>query len=128
MTLLTRDQLLTPVERKIVRVDLSELGEDCHVFVQGMTAKGRSHFERQFAGKSERASERRMAEIRERLMIACVCDGEGNRLLNKDDVEALGQQAASVVELIVDACQKVCGMSSDDVETLAENSEGIQAQ
>ena len=39
------------------------------------------------------------------------------------DVEALGKQSIQIIERIVNVAQKLCGMSSEDVEQLAGNSE-----
>jgi aminopeptidase-like protein len=88
-----------------------------------MTAKDRSRFETQFQLSSGKSNTRKLKEIRERLVVACLCDEEGVLLLQDSDVDAVGAQPAAVVERIVDAAQKVCGMSNNDVEDLAKNSE-----
>ena len=121
MSSLSREAFLRPAKVNVVEVPVPELGGS--VYVKGMTAKDRSRFETQFQLSSGKSNTRKLKEIRERLVIACLCDEEGVLLLQDSDVDAVGSQPAAVVERIVDAAQKVCGMSNNDVEDLAKNSE-----
>jgi hypothetical protein len=121
MSSLSREAFLRPAKVNVVEVPVPELGGS--VYVKGMTAKDRSRFETQFQLSSGKSNTRKLKEIRERLVIACLCDEEGVLLLQDSDVDAVGAQPAAVVERIVDAAQKVCGMSNNDVEDLAKNSE-----
>lgn len=121
MSSLSREAFLRPAKVNVVEVPVPELGGS--VYVKGMTAKDRSRFETQFQLSSGKSNTRKLKEIRERLVVACLCDEEGVLLLQDSDVDAVGAQPAAVVERIVDAAQKVCGMSNNDVEDLAKNSE-----
>jgi hypothetical protein len=121
MSSLSREAFLRPAKVNVVEVPVPELGGS--VYVKGMTAKDRSRFETQFQLSSGKSNTRKLKEIRERLVVACLCDEEGVLLLQDSDVDAVGAQPAAVVERIVDAAQKVCGMSNNDVEGLAKNSE-----
>jgi hypothetical protein len=124
MSSLSRDAFLRPAKVQIERVEVPEL--DGHVFVKGMTAKDRSRFESQFQLSSGKSSKRKLKEIRERLVVACLCDEAGTLLLTEEDIAAVGDQPASVVERIVNSAQKVCGMTDDDVESMAGNSDETQ--
>lgn len=118
---LTRDQFLKPVEIPREEVQLPELGGS--VWVKGMSAADRSRFEKEFQTASGKSSKRRMAEVRERLVVACVCDENGNNILTTADVEDIGKQSIQVIERIVNVAQRLCGMSNEDVEQMAGNSE-----
>jgi hypothetical protein len=118
---LSREAFLKPVKVPTEVVNLPELGGT--VTVRGMTARGRSEFEKQFQTASGKPSKMRQAEIRERLVVACCIDGDGNPLFTDADVEQIGKQSASIVERIVDVAQRLCGMSSADIEDIAKNSE-----
>lgn len=118
MATITREQFLQPVKRPMEKVDLPEFGEGQHIFVSGMTAKERNEFDKQFQTGKRGAD---LSEVREKLVVAAACDENGNRLFTWEDVQALGTQSAHVVERIVNAAQRVCGMSNDDVEDLAGN-------
>lgn len=106
-----------PVEEVL----LPELGGS--VFVKGMTAKDRTAFEKQFQTPSGKPNKVRIAEIRERLVVATVCDENRNPLFTEADIPAIGEQSAAVVERLVSVAQRLCGMTNQDVESLAGNSE-----
>lgn len=118
---LSREAFLRPAKVNVVEVPAPELGGS--VYVKGMTAKDRSRFETQFQLSSGKSNKRKMQEIRERLVVACLCDADGELLLTEADIEAVGKQPAPVIERIVEAAQAVCGMSNRDVEDIAKNSE-----
>ena len=118
---LTREELLAPVPVVIEKVEIPELNS--HVWVKGMTAAGRTRFERQFKAETEAKSNRRQQEVRERLVVACCCDESGVLLFSIEDVKALGKQSLAIVERIVLAAQKLIGLTDEDVEELAKNSE-----
>ena len=121
MSSLSRDAFLRPAAVEIVEVPAPEMGGS--VYVRGITARDRSRFETQFQLSSGKSSKKRMQEIRERLVVACLCDADGELLLTEADIEAVGKQPAPVIERIVEAAQAVCGMSNRDVEDIAKNSE-----
>lgn len=118
---LDKTAFLKPVPVDLVEFEIPELGGS--VFIRGMTVVERSKFERQFRTRKGDTNERKMNEIRQRMLIACVCNSDGQQLLNEADVEAIGKQRADIVERLVNAAQIACGMSTDDMEDLVKNSE-----
>lgn len=120
---LDKSAFLKPVPVDLVEFEIPELGGS--VFIRGMTVVERSKFERQFRTRKGDTNERKMNEIRQRMLIACVCNSDGQQLLNEADVEAIGKQRADIVERLVNAAQIACGMSTDDMEDLVKNSETI---
>lgn len=120
---ITREQLLTPVEVSKEKVEIPELGG--HIWIKGMTAAGRSRFERQFQSATGKSSVRKISEIRERLVIACACDENGKSLFTEEDIKSLGKQSIGIIERIVNAAQRICIMTDEDVEALAKNSEEV---
>lgn len=123
MTYATRDMLLKPVERPSEIVELPELGEGVSVIVTGMTARERSEFDQQFVSRKGEPMKKRIAEGRERIVVACCRDEEGNRLLTHEDVSQLGKQSCSVIERIVNVAQRLSGMTKDELENAVKNSE-----
>ncbi len=118
---LTREQFLKPAPILREEVDIPELGGS--VFIHGMTAKERSSFERQFQTPSGRPNRVRQQQVRERLLVACCRDEGGAVLFSEEDIDAIGQQRGDIIERLVNVAQRLCGMTGDDVETLAKNSE-----
>ena len=122
MAILNREAFLKPANVQQDTVHIPELGGD--VIVRGMTARTRSQFESQFSTSAGKPIPSRQKELRERLVIACCVDESGNALFTGEDVEMLGNLPATIMEPLVDAAQKVCGMRK--VEELAKNSDGDQ--
>lgn len=116
---LTRDAFLKPAEIPMEEVPIPELGGS--VWIKGMTAKGRAEFERQFQTGSGKQHKGRIGEVRERLMVACCCDKDGNQIFQTDDVAAIGLQRVDIIERCVNVAMRLCGMSETDVESLAKN-------
>lgn len=126
MTYATRDMLLKPVERPTETVELPELGEGVSVIVTGMTAKERADFDNQFTSRKGEPMLKRVAEGRERLVVACCRSENGSKMFTTDDVAQLGKQSVIVIERIVKAAQRVSGIGEDDLEEAAKNLEGTQ--
>lgn len=118
---LDKAAFLTPVPVDLVEFEIPELGGS--VYIKGMTVVERSKFERQFRTRKGDTNERKMNEIRQRMLIACICNADGQQLLNEADVEAIGKQRADIVERLVNAAQIACGMSTDDMADIVKNSE-----
>jgi hypothetical protein len=120
---LDKAAFLTPVPVDLVEFKIPELGGS--VWIKGMTVTERSKFERQFRTRKGDTNERKMNEIRQRMLVACVCNADGQQLLTDADIEAIGKQRADIVERLVNAAQIACGMSTDDMEDIVKNSETI---
>ncbi len=90
-----------------------------------MTAQQVTAYQRQFTLSSNKPNLKRQAEQRERMLIACCVDEQGNPLFTDADIAALGAQPSTVIEPIFDACLEVCGhLKGDDS---AKNSDGNDA-
>ena len=122
MPVLNREAFLKPATVQQDTVHIPELGGD--VIVRGMTARTRSQFESHFSTAAGKPIPSRHREMRERLVIACCIDEDGNALFTAEDVETLGNLPATIIEPLVDAAQRVCGMTK--VADLAKNSDGDQ--
>jgi len=121
---LNRETFLKPIEVPQEKLYVPEL-ED-HIWVKGMTAADRGKFEKTFETPAGTKSKRKMREIRERLIIACVCNEDGTALFTEDDIEAIGRQPITMIERIVVFAQKLSGFSVDEVEAMAKNSDGTE--
>ena len=122
--ILSREQLLTPREVPIRKVELPALGG--FVWVKGMTAKERGQFEKSFDNIDGTKNKKRVSEVRERMVIICACDEDRTPMFTIRDLEALGKQEINTIEKIVIVAQELCGMSDGDIEELAGNSDGIE--
>lgn len=112
------EQLTKPTSLPEQDVPVPELGGN--VRVRGMSVKARTEFENSFRSKGGKPIRARQLEVRQRLIVATVIQPTG---LTVAHVEALGQQNAGAIERIVNVAQELCGMTNDDVEEIAKNSE-----
>jgi hypothetical protein len=126
VTYATREMLLKPIERPSEIVELPELGEGVSVLVTGMTAKERSDFDTQFTSRKGEPMPKRVAEGRERLVVACCRNEASEKLFTTDDVVQLGKQSVVLIERIVKAAQRVSGIGENDLEDAAKNLEETQ--
>lgn len=111
-----RALLLSPAEARSEIVDLSDLADGAKVVVKGMTAKEKGVFDLQFVknGQPDLAKQRQM---RERLIVACCFDEDGNKLFTIEDVAILSQQAIHIVDRLYEAADRVnSGMTAEQFE------------
>lgn len=101
---------------KLVRVDVPEWGE--YVNVRVITADERDHLE--VRAKSGRIG------LRAFFAAMCVCDDDGKDLFDNTDIEWLGKKSAAALDRILEAGQRLNGLTDDAVKELEKNSETIQ--
>ncbi len=127
MAFLTREALLKKRSRRTKTVRISANHPDPElagksVVVRSMSARERADFESQFAHpKTGKTRLDRAAEIRERLVVATVIDESGNALFTDDDIAALKEVDAAILESIVKASQELNDISEDDLKDLEKN-------
>jgi len=103
-------------------VPIPEFGEGMVIPVYGMTAGERSRYEKGFMTKGGKTNDEKLIEFRQRLVVSCCRDDEGNAIFTEADVALLGKKSASLMERIVDTCQRLSGMSKQDIEETIKNS------
>ena len=103
---LSRDAFLKPVEAPREKVHIEALGGS--VWVYGMTVRERSVFEKQFHNaKGQRTA--KFPELRERTIVQCVRNDDGSPMFTVDDIPALGNQFACIIEPLFDAANRLSG-------------------
>ena len=103
-------------------VPIPEFGEGAVIPVHGMTAGDRSKYEKGFMSKGGKTNDEKLIEFRQRLVVACCRDDDGKQIFTEADVVAVGKKSATLMERIVDACQRLSGMSKQDIEETIKNS------
>lgn len=125
MALLTREMILAmgDLPRESVAVMDWDGGE---VLVQGLTAAQRDKFEADSMTQQGKDFKLNMRNIRARLVALCVVDENGQRIFSDSDVQALGQKSARALARVFEVAQRLSGLTNEDVEELAKNSDGGQ--
>ena len=110
-----REQILETNDLPLEAVEVPEWKTT--VYMRGMTAIERDHWELSIY----EAKGIKMENIRARLVVLTICDENGNRLFNDDEVEKLGKKNAKVINRLFEIAQRLSGIGSKDVEELGKN-------
>ena len=124
MTLTTRGELLGLTKRRYKTIEIPEL--ELTFRIHSLTAREKSEYETALLTKTGRSvSRERLTDASRRLMVLCLVDDNGDRLLEPADVGTLSQLDAIVASKIYDECQSHCGFGDDDIEEIVKNSERV---
>ncbi len=122
---LSREQILGIVDFKVEEVDVPEWGGTVHV--KSLNGKGRDAFE----GSRVRIKDNNKMEMvydntRARLLSMTLCDDAGKLLFSEEDVEALGEKNAAVLDRLFDVAQRLSSLRPVDVEQKVKNFVAVQ--
>lgn len=126
MGLLSKEQIWAAGDLVTKDVPVPEWGGE--VRLRSLTGAERDQYEADSikTGKGGRR-EHNLSNLRARLIALCAIDDNGNPLFTRGDVMRLGQKSALALERLFDEATKLNGMSDEDVEELAGNSESGQS-
>lgn len=125
-TLLTADLLrsIRPV-LETRRVQVAEFGEGVEVVVSEMTAAERDAWESSIFKPGKRGGQMRRTNFRATLLVRCLVDDQGNRLLKDSEASVLGRLGAQVISRLWDIAAELNGISGDDEEELLGDKDGF---
>jgi hypothetical protein len=86
--------------------------------VRGMTGRERDAFELGLVKRTGKKVEYAPQNIRARLVAFCCVNEDGSRVFSDDDVEALGNAPADVLDPLYSSAQKLCGIREEDADEL----------
>ncbi len=119
--LLNREQVLQADDLKYEDIDVPEWGEGAQVRVRRLSGSERDAFEASLTSGVGKDTKMNLANLRARLVAKSAIGEDGRRLFTDDDVRALGRKSSAPLDRLFEACQKLSGLSNEDVERLAEN-------
>ena len=118
-----RDLFVRPSARRYHAFDVPDFGR---VRIQSLTEREAAAYQAGFLNKRGEPAINRIAEMRRKLIALCVVDGDGNRVLDDHDADAIGNGDSAVMARIQEEIEDhVKFGSDDDLEELAKNSEQI---
>ena len=122
-----RDLLLespSAVDTALEPVSLPEWNiPDGTCFVRTMSGTERDAWEMdQLTRREEGGMASALENVRARLACVCLCDSKGAQILRVDDAAAMGAKAAKPLARIFEKASALNGLSAEDVEELAKNS------
>jgi len=122
MDYLTADQILNAVDITYEDVPVPEWGGT--VRIRGLTGTERDRYEQSLLGTKGTVSVPKLAGARARLCAWTIVNAAGELEFTDAQVLKLGKKSAAALERVFDASRKLSGLSEEDVEELAGNSEG----
>lgn len=133
IVILSKEAILSADDLEKELVEVPQWGGA--VYVRALTGAERDAFEQSMVEmrtvrqgrKQETVREMRLQNIRARLCALTICDEEGNRLFTDADVQALGRKSASALNRVFQVAQRLSGLTDEDVEELAGNSDEIRS-
>lgn len=121
MAFLSKAAILAAKDKKMVEVTvpewLDEKGEPGVVNLRVLTGTERDRFESEFVGGNKSVE-----MVRAKLVAKCLCDADGTRLFTEQEIPALGEKSAAVLDRLFSECMKLNRFTKEDVEDLAGNS------
>ena len=111
---LSKAKILAANDVKLEKVAVPEWGDD--VFIKTLSGSERDAFE-------EAYSTEKMRNFRPRFLVLTLCDDKGNRLFTDDEVNALGEKSAAVINRLFDKAWALNAFRSEDVDALGKGSE-----
>jgi hypothetical protein len=99
------------------------------VLVRGLTARQRDEFESSILREGSKGRSEIVREnIRAKLVVQTCFDPETKeKLFSPDDAGALGDKSAAALDKLFSAAQRLSGITGEDVDELAKNSEATPA-
>lgn len=116
MAILTKEQILKAEDVKRIKLAVPEWGGE--VYISMMSGTARDEFE---SGILENLKGGKVSNSRARLAVATITDENGNRLFDRDDIEALGAKSSVALERCIKEAQKLNRLTSEDLEAAEKN-------
>ena len=115
--MLNKEQILRAEDLKTTTVNVPEWGGK--VKIKTLTGAERDDFEQSIlrGGKIDAHN------IRAKLCARCIVNEKNERLFSDAEIVALGNKSAIALDRVFVAAQKLNGLTNDEVEELAKNSE-----
>lgn len=126
MAILSRDEILSAIDIRIVQVEVPEWGGS--VYVRALTGAQRDQYEeslirwRATKGKQVAATVA-LGNARAKLVSLALVNEDGEPLFTDRDVAALGEKSAAALERVFDVAAKLSGLQPGDVAELTQSFE-----
>lgn len=119
MDFLTRDQILNAKDGAIETVAVPEWGG--HIRVRSLSGAERDAFEASITERHGKRVDVNLDNFRARLVALCAVDDAGAALFYPSDVVLLGEKSAAALQRVFNVCQRLNGLTNEDVEELVKN-------
>jgi hypothetical protein len=126
-TLATRDELLSPYQRRYDYVTLPI--KKATLRIQSLTEQEVNEFQNSlWNSDGTRLRRSKLDEADRRFVTLCIVDESGNRMLNDADIATLAKWDRSDLYYLYSKCSAHVGMKMSDIEEMIKNSEKIAVE
>jgi len=123
---LSKDQILSAVDRPTRTVNVPEWGGD--VVVRSISAKERADYTNSLMELDSKGEYRyKPGDLNSKLLARCLADEDGNRLFSDDEIDALGQKSAAVLDRLFKVAEEMNGLGDKAVDDAKGNSDAAQS-
>lgn len=126
MARLTKQQILAAPDIQEELVPVPEWGGE--VMVRGLSGTERDAYEAMTV-RVDKDGKRRwdFANLRARLVAMAIVGEDGRRMFSDGEVAELGAKSAGALDRVFQRALKLSGLTNEDIEELAKNSESDQS-
>ena len=111
-----RDQILEANDSVREAVEVPEWG--LTVWVTNISAADRVKWESSIPSTNGKAN---LVGLKERFLVSCLVDEEGNRIFNDSDADALGAKSSIAVDRLWQVADRLNAVSDKQIESAEEN-------
>lgn len=122
--LLSKADILAAQDIPVREIYIAEW--DADVRVKGLNARERDDYESSITVGKGKNRDVQMRNMRAKLIVRCLVGDDNKPIFSEADVDALGEKSAAAIEKIFDVARELSGLSENDMEELAKNSESGQ--
>ena len=127
--ILTRDQIFAAKDEQRELVDVPEWGGA--IAIWGMTGKQRGTFEAALTSTNTKNKQENWKRFRAAMLVNCCYDGMddgANKVFRSQDVDALNDKSALVLDRLYQIAERLSGYKKKDVDEITKNSSGDQSE
>lgn len=119
MGYLSREAILDADDRRYDEVECPEWGGT--VRIRSISGRQRDEYEQSLIQQNGRDRQMNLRNARAKLIVLCAIGEDGRPLFSAEDLRHLSAKSAKPLDRLFTACQKLVGLSDDDVKSLTEN-------
>ena len=123
----SKESLLGAIHRRYIDVAIPQFEHIGTFRIRSLTERERSKYEADCLTAKGVFSKAKLEKQKQRLLILCLVDEEGNQLFSEADMAQMEQLDSLVTGYLFNQCAKHCGFSEEDIESLEKNSGTISA-
>ena len=122
MAFLSREDIMAIVSVKKESIDMPEWGGS--IFVRAMSGAESDILTDLILAHEEKTGNNRLPHLKAIMAILTVCDGDGGRMFDMNDMDMLLSKDGGALTKIFEVARRLNGLTPDSEETITKNSEG----